>query len=317
MIALRSSLARRVRATLAPAVVALLAACERAPRPEEAQSPPPAGDTTPASASTQPTGWRADAGPVLLVAWPSPHEASVVSPAAQGDVDAGVDVGDPDAFARASFTLVDRAGRRHEARFGGWISEPEYSGCSPWPVVQLVDASGRSPEWTVGLSGAAPRAIPLDSLAGIGTRDSARLVAEVARLASMVRRPANPAFHALPYVVQQVHRFQPAPGTQALAATVVRRMAQEATPLEERTFLVAERDSGGSAYHLVYDERVAAPEETIESVEVLAAIRTAPGAPLALVLARDYGTTRGFAMLEREGPKRWVVRWTSARMRCG
>lgn len=244
----------------------------------------------------------------------------MVTPERQGEVDAGVDVNDPAAFARSEFILVDRAGRAHTARFGGWVSAPEYKGCSPWPVAQLVDASGASPDWTAGFAGTSPLPVPMDSLSGMGRRDSARVAAVVSRLASLVRRPVSAGFQGLPYSVQQVHRFEVQPGVQAIAAVAVRRMAQDASPLEERTFLVAESDSGQTsprAYHLVYDERVSGSEETIESVEVLAAIRMAPRAPLTLVLSRDYGSTRGFALLEREANREWAVRWTSARMRCG
>lgn len=315
----RSLLRRAALGAAAWAGLTTLVACDDAPRPAPARRSAPAAPSAPAVTETPaaPSGWRREAGPVLLVAWPSAAAASVITPEAQGLVEEGVDVADTTAFMRAPLTLLDRAGRAHSARFGGWVDPSSFEGCSPWPVVRPVDATGSTPAWTVGFAGARTTPVPLDSLGAMTRADSATIAVEASRLASIAPRPVSASFRGLPFSVKEAYRFEAAPGVQALAVLLVRTVNQEDMPLQERTFIVAERDSGQTSGHftLAYDERTSGPEETIETLDLLAALRVGSG-PLALVVARDYGGTQSFSLLEREGAKRWRVRWRSARMEC-
>jgi hypothetical protein len=118
--------------------------------------------------------------------------------------------------------------------------------------------------------------------------------------------------------VRAVRRFSPAPGVQALVADVRRKVNQEANPREEHILLVAERDSAqpASPWTTAYFERVADNEETIESDDVLAAVALGPAHTPSLVISREFNEGFAYALLERDGPKHWRLRWSSAYAGC-
>jgi len=116
--------------------------------------------------------------------------------------------------------------------------------------------------------------------------------------------------------VRSVWRFSIPQGRQVIAATLVRQINQEATPLQERTFLVAERSQADSTLSTVYSERSYGDEETVESREVLAAILLGGSRNAALVLSRDFGNATAYALIERGDDGRWRARWKSPRRRC-
>ena len=125
------------------------------------------------------------------------------------------------------------------------------------------------------------------------------------------------AFFGLPFVVDGLWRFTVPGDTQVVIGTLHRQINQEAMPLEERTLIVAERDSSTDGGLLTaYSARSSGDEETIESYELLAAMMTGlPQHPL-LVLARDFGNGVSYAFVERTGPRQWRLRWTSPRRKC-
>src|SRR6185503_4513950 len=92
------------------------------------------------------------------------------------------------------------------------------------------------------------------------------------RLASALPNDSAGRFSGLPFVVRGVWRFSIPQNRQVIAATLVRQINQEATPLQERTFLVAERSPADSTLSTAYSERSYGDEETVERHEVLAAI---------------------------------------------
>jgi hypothetical protein len=175
--------------------------------------------------------------------------------------------------------------------------------------------------WAVGFvtdKGNVVQPLPIDSATPAARGDSTHDAAEVTRLASTIGSAGASKFQGLPFSVSTMWRFQAAPHVEGIAATLVRQLNQEARPLEERTFLVAERDSTrrDAPYELAFQERTDGNEETIESAYVLAGVHLpGTGAP-ALVLMRDYGDGSAFALLERTGPARWRIRWTSRRAKC-
>jgi hypothetical protein len=117
--------------------------------------------------------------------------------------------------------------------------------------------------------------------------------------------------------VQDVRRFEVVPGVQALAAQVIRRVNQEASPLEEQTLLIAERDSAttSGSYRLAYAERSFGTEEEVSSSEVVAAVRIAGSVPF-VVVARDGSDGLSYSLIERTAPRQWRVRWTSGLAKC-
>jgi hypothetical protein len=106
-------------------------------------------------------------------------------------------------------------------------------------------------------------------------------------------------------------------GGVTVVATTRRGINQEASPLEERTFVVAEPDSASSiGYSLVYFERSTGSEETVEARDLLAAVAFPAQALVELVVAHDYGNQTSYSIVERTAPSRWVKRWSSRRFSC-
>jgi hypothetical protein len=120
----------------------------------------------------------------------------------------------------------------------------------------------------------------------------------------------------LPFVVRNLWRFKLADGTSVVAANLSRQINQEATPLQEHTFLIAERRSNDSTLAAAYHERSYGAEETIESLDVLAAVALGTARQPALIVSRDFGDTNAFRILERMGPGRWRAAWSSPKRHC-
>jgi hypothetical protein len=219
-------------------------------------------------------------------------------------------------------TLVDRAGAMATTTLGDATTPGEEEDCVGWPLLRVTSPSGTATPWTVGFVGRRhPTPMPLDSVGSLSPADSAALVAEIARLTSAIPT-RDRQLRGLPFFVQDLRRFRAAPGVEALAAYVIRRVHQEANPLEERTLLIAEQDSteppvqGAKRYTLAFHQRAVGREETLEGSEVLAAFTRHPGSHAMLVVARESEGGTRYSILQRVGARQWRVRWTSALVRC-
>ena len=257
-------------------------------------------------------GWNLTAGPVLLVAGPSPDEALVFF----GSDGAGAPL-DTGAVDQATATLFGR----DTSRFTATVELPagnDNPECRVWPLRNL-HAAGAGGVWSVGFVSPNVTPIALDSVDALPARDSMALAAEASRLASIVTANTSPVFQGLRFAAHDIRRFQVAPGVQALAAHLIRRVNQEANPQEEQTLLIAERDSGAATdrYQLAYAERSFGQEEQVMSSELVAAVRLGPNGPPTLVVARDGENGLAYALLERTGPHQWRVRWSSELAKCG
>jgi hypothetical protein len=267
-------------------------------------------DSSIASASSN--GWSGAAGPLLLVAGASPDEA-IVFFGASGNVTAAVDTGAVD---QATASLFGR----DSSRFTATLELPagnDNADCRIWPLRNLHATTGVG-TWSVGFLSSTVTPIPLDSVDALPARDSMALAAEASRLASAVTASTSPSFQGLRFTAHDIRRFQAAPGVQALAAQLIRRVNQEADPQEEQTLLIAERDSGVTTgrYQLVYAERSFGKEEEVVSTELVAAVRLGANGTPSLVIARDSDAGLAYALIERTGPRQWGVRWTSALAKC-
>lgn len=259
------------------------------------------------------SGWIRSAGPALLVQGETRDVAIVLLPTE----------GDSAAAARlnvlgkqgAEVALFGRGGTRLAAQLGAPPVTLDAE-CRLWPL-RAVHGEGAENTWAVGFVGGQTMPLALDSVDVLSSRDSLALAAEASRLASAVTATTAPSFQGLRFTAHEIRRFEALPGVQALVAHLVRKVNQEANPQEEQTLLIAERDSGVTAgpYQLVYAERTHGLEETTTMPEVIAGVRIA-GRPV-LVVARDSDAGVAYALIERTGPRRWRIRWTSALTRCG
>jgi hypothetical protein len=259
-------------------------------------------------------GWSLGAGPVLLVAGPEPDEALVFFGPASDGPGAPLDTGAVD---QATATLFGR----DTSRFTATLELPagnDNAECRVWPLRNLRSA-GTGGAWSVGFVSQNVTPIPLDSVDALPARDSMALAAEASRLASTVTVNTSPSFQGLRFSAHDIRRFEVAPGVQAMAAHLIRRVNQEANPQEEQTLLIAERDSSAppGRYQVAYAERSFGSEEQVTSSELVAAVRLGPNGAPTLVVARDSENGLAYALLERTGSHRWRVRWTSGLARCG
>jgi hypothetical protein len=301
---------------IASALPFLLGACERGEPVTRNDAPAAAAvtSTAPSVATAADNGWLPAAGPALLVQGASRDEAIALFPVT-GDSEAVARL-DSVSLSEVPVVLFGRGGTRYSAQLGAPTGEGT-DDCERWPLHAFQPGGDAS--WSGGFASDRVQPIALDSVALLSARDSMALVAEASRLASSVTAPTEPSFQGLRFTTEDVRRFQAVPGVQALVAHLVRRVNQEANPLEEQTLLVAERDSGATSgpYRLAYAERTSGREEDVVTPEVLAAVRFGGSGTPSLVVARDGSEGIAYAMLERVGPHRWRVRWSSAMTSCG
>lgn len=312
----------RSRSRLRPAhfllagLLVCLSACERRRGSTRAESTGalPAGAVDSAAAHRRDSGWNPAAGPVLLVQGSRRDEAVVLLPS-PNDSDAVATL-DSASLSAAPVVLLGRGGTRLSAQLGDPPNDADED-CERWPLQSVTGASDAA-TWAVGFVAGRVAGVSLDSVDALPQRDSMALVAEASRLASSPAISTARAFDGLRFTVHDIRRFAAAPGIQAIAAHVIRRVNEEANPQEEQTLLIAERDSGATSgpYQLAYAERSNGREEKVAIPEVVAALRLGGSPSTSLVVAHDNDDGVVYSLLERTSSRRWRVRWTSAVTRC-
>lgn len=298
-----------------------IAACDRQPRPATVDSAADSISTVVDSSAGNGarSGWTMGLGPLLLVAG-EPHEASAVFPNFSDSTLTDTTTFDTSILAGMEVDLFARSGPAGRARLRAVPARLRDDGCVAWPeaAVTITDSLESTAGWTVAFGAGRARPLPLDSLESLTGPDSARLAAEVSRLASTVPNDTAMAFRGIPYFVRQARRFRINPGTDVVIANITRRINQEANPREEQLLVIGERAAGQpeGRYELRYHERVSGAEEAIESSDVLAAVALASGDTPAVVLIRDYGDGSAYALLVREATGPWRLAWSSAYAGC-
>lgn len=308
---------------LAWAVLIVIAACERQKAVPPIDSAVPLRPATVGSSAPQAaTTWDTRLGPVLLVSGPAPNLATVVV----GDSSRnGADtITEREAIAIRS-TPAMLVGRGDSVQIGilQAVRAPkgeEDSECTGWPTWDISSAKSGVPlaPWSVGFVGATVQPIRMDSIESMSRVDSSRLAAEVTRLASTLPTSAGDRFVGLPFTVTSLWRFHAGPGAEGVVANLVRHVNQEARPSEERTLIIAERDSSRreERFTLAYYDRSQGAEETVESRDVLALTRPSPDAQPMLVVGRDFGDGMAYALIQRDPSARWREKWHSPRGHC-
>lgn len=273
----------------APALLWLVACRDREPSPVTDTARDSAAAVTPAG--TAPSRWASELGTLLLV--PADDSSAVVIFSASA----------PLPSQDRPVTLVTSAGDTIGTTITPAPADSQV--CGEAPTVRL--GSTTSEPWSVGLRATAAVPVRVDSLESLSRSDSTRLTAELARLASRVPMRADSRFKGLPFAVFSARRFT-LDSLSLVAAYVVRRIANEATPAEEHTMLVAERPTTGNApYTLAYHERSEGTEDSADSFELLSVLRT--GNSLWLLVSRDNVSQTTYELLERSASG-WSVRWT-------
>lgn len=300
--------------------VLLLVGCDRtgsrdpADSSSSVQAPaPPDSIATTVSSS----GWDVAAGPfvVLPTVDGGMVAGSLLLPEAT-DTTVGDTVGVGALLGDGRLDLFSRGGRVGGARLtveAPAVSDPA---CSAWPVARLaVDAGVTMPPWTAAFASGRVTAVPLDSIEGMSPRDSARLAADLTRLASKLPDDTSATFRALPFVVLRAWRARGL-DSGLVVATLARRVNQEDDPKEERLVVVVDAPTDeGATWTVGWHERAAGHEEELVVAEPLLAFRALGARDVRLLFGRDDGVALGAAVLSRQGGV-WRVLWESAIAGC-
>lgn len=293
------------RRSLFVVVTLAASACERAkaPPPVDSTAVKPAGNVD-SIATAQSRNWDASAGPLLLVATESPQRAFVIAPdsATAGGVLASIPH-------PASVTLLSRAGTVQTAEL------PEVSDTNAC-IIATLNAAPPPRAWSVGFIGGVVSPLAADSTEALTHADSASFVVWMNRLASALPNDSAGRFSGLPFVVRALWRFAVPNGPVVVVGNLERQINQEATPLQERTFLVTERSASDTTFVTAYSERSYGAEETIQGRDLLAAALLGANRNPALIIARDFGDATAYGLIERGDDGKWRSRWSSARRRC-
>jgi hypothetical protein len=295
---------RRIRLILP---LLFVGACERAKTPPATDTAARPQTTVAESASVAASApsWDLSAGPVLLIATDTPTRAFVLVPDSANTSAALASIPHP-----AAVTLFGRNGTVQNAEL------PEVTNAGACFVATL-SAAPPPRLWNVGFIGGVVSPVAMDSTESLSRGDSLAFTTGVIRLASALPNDSAGRFAGLSFVVRALWRFAVPQGPYVVAATLVRQINQEATPLQETTLLIAERSATDSTLKTVYSERSYGEEETVETREVLAAILLGSTRNVAVVLSHDFGDeTDYFALIERGDDGRWHARWRSPRRRC-
>lgn len=286
--------------------LSLLVACERRkatpPTDSSGHTQAPAGDSAVATGSAP--SWDQSAGPVLLVSTDAPVRAFVFVPDSTNRASALASIPRP-----ASVTLFGR---------NGSVQTAELPALTDTSLCATATLSAAPPprSWNVGFIGGVVSPIAMDSIGALTPADSSALTVGLNRLASALPNDSAGRFNGLPFVTRSIWRFSVPQGRQFIAGTLARSINQEATPLQERTLLIAERSASDSTLTTVYSERSYGDEETIETRDIIAAVLLGGSHNVAIVLSRDFGETVAYALIERGDDGTWRVRWTSPRRHC-
>ena len=318
---------RTTRTLLGSSVVALcvvpLIACER--------STPAAGRKDTVVSATPPpestvvvtpvvSAWDSTAGPALFVAGATQQDAFVIAPRYTDTRALDSIQFDPAPIQALHVELFGSGKRLGTARVRTAAGSTHTDSCRTWPSAKFEIAprdTASTRGWNIGFAAGHAFDVSVDSIEGLATADSARLAADIARLASALPGDTSAMFRGLPYVVNKAWRMRIPNGPAVLIAVVVRNVNQEANPRQERILLIAERDSAATngTFTPRYTERTIGLEETLETSDPIAFVLLGAERHPAVVVARDAGNGLSYAIIERVGGQ-WHRGWSSAYAGC-
>lgn len=313
-----------LRGVVGTLLISYFVACEGAKTPATGRKdtatpvmPPPESAVV---TKPEPSPWDSSAGPALFVAGPTPREAFVIAP--RFTAPAALDSAqlDPASIRALRIDLFGAGKKVGTAHITTTVASSRSDSCRTWPTAQLDLGPGDTtslPPWNVAFESGHAVEVAVDSIEGLARADSARLAADIARIASALPGDTSAAFRGLPFVVNKAWRARTPAGSTILTAVVVRNVNQEANPRQERILLIAERDSGASITRFTpqYSERIIGPEETLETTDPIAVLLIGADRHPTVVVTRDTGKGVSYALIERVAGQ-WQRRWASMYAGC-
>jgi hypothetical protein len=260
------------------------------------------------------TGWDSTAGPVMIIATlrGSPNVA-VVLPNLTDSTLAATSHFELDALSSTPLELFGSRGLAGSSALQVSSQASNSTGCVGWPIGSLT----RVPPvgWRAAFEKSRAIGLPLDSIEAMTNMDSSRFVGSILQAVSSLNNGGDSAFRGIPYFVRKGYRLA-LPSSSVLIAEAVRRINEEANPREEHLLLLTERLSGSAAHRVAFFKRSAGSEESLETSEILAAVRfTATNRP-AIVITFDHEDGGKVGLLERVSETTWRIVWKSAYTDC-
>lgn len=260
------------------------------------------------------TGWDSAAGSMMVVAKSrASPDVAIILPGLTDSALAATSHFELAAVANASLELFGSRGLAGSSKLRA-VSQPGSSGgCVSWPTGTL--ARMPATDWRVAFEEGRVVGLPLDSLEGMNSADSARFVGSILQAVSSLSNSGDPAFRGIPYFVRKGYRLA-LPPSSILVAEAIRRIPEEANPREEHLLLLAERSRDDAGYRVGFHKRSAGPEESLETSEILAAVRFTSSNQLGIVVTFDYEDGGKIGLLQRVAPGNWRITWKSAYADC-
>ncbi len=260
------------------------------------------------------TGWDSTIGPAIVVSdVRASSTAAIVLPGLTDSTLAASSKFELQALASTSIDLFNASGLVGNSTLEVSSQQSDQSGCVRWPIGRLITPIRSG--WSVGLEKGRATGLALDSMERMRGADSTKFVADVVKAAGSIRDTGDPVFRGIPFSVRKAYRFLTT-SVSTVVAEVVRKINEEATPREEHVLLVADRPSTGSEYQVGFYRRSAGNEETVETNEVLVALRLVKSNRPAIVITFDHEDGGQFGLLERVDERNWQLVWRSAYTGC-
>ena len=293
--------------------IAIVAACHG----EEPRVNPDSASVTNARQAvtglTSATGWDSTAGPFMVIPGSDSVDAAIVLPGLTDSLLSSTKHFELSGLENTTLDLFSLQGFVGSSILHVSSQSAEAIGCLAWPEGQL--AGTVSAQWRVGLeAGRASgiKAAPIDAMQG---KDSTALIADVLDAASHLPPGVDAAFRGIPFSVRNAYRLVVRESS-VIVAEVVRKINEEANPREEHVLVVAERRSTAGGYQLVFHMISAGAEESLQTTDLLAAIKVAKTGHLALVVSFDYEDGGKIGLLEKVSKGTWQLIWKSAYTGC-
>jgi hypothetical protein len=260
------------------------------------------------------TGWDSAAGPVMIVAAArASPEVAIVLPGLTDSMLAATSRFELSGLVDTPVELFGSRGLAGGSTLQVSSQQGNTTGCVSWPTGRLTQMPPG--DWRVGFEKGRAASLPLDSLEGMNSTDSARFVVNVLSVVKSLSNEGDAAFRGIPYFIRKGYRLT-LPSSSVVVVEAVRRINEEANPREEHLLLLAERVTNGNAYRVGFHKRSAGAEESLETSEILAAVRFSASNRPAIVIAFDHEDGRKIGLLEQEAPGNWRIVWKSAYTDC-
>jgi hypothetical protein len=260
------------------------------------------------------TGWDEGAGSLVLVSLgDNTDSAAIVFPEVTDSAPGQLGPASP-MLSGVAFELFDRSGKiaSSTAVLSPSVSDTGRS-CAAWPIAELDRGQVG---WRVAFIAGRVNAIPLDSIEGLSSTDSAALAASLSTSAATLPTSSDPTFRRLPFRVRFAYRAH-LDSTEVVIADIVRALNEEANPRLEDLFLIVDRPSRSSGgYFVRYYNRTAGPEEMVQATEMLAAVRIVSSKRVSFVVNVESDDGSRLQLLEPTNSGMWAPAWVSAYTGC-